>query len=77
MGFRVDRMGVNDFCEEERKRCLTIIANGEVTADIVPPMAVLEDPFIAQPGARVYECHNGELISLDFLRQTLPEIYRD
>jgi hypothetical protein len=40
-------------------------------------MAVLEDPFIAQPGARVYECHNGELISLDFLRQTLPEIYRD
>ncbi|MBY6240134.1 hypothetical protein [Methylosinus sp. Sm6] len=77
LGFRFDRMGVNSTCEEERQRCGEVIAKGKIAAGIVPPVAILEKPFTKSPGASIYECHDGELLSLNFLRASLPEIYGD
>lgn len=75
IAFIEDRIGLDGGFEKERQACLAVIRDGLVAPDIVVPNAIIAKAFAARSGPAPYEVHDGTLLSLDFLRDSLPAIY--
>ncbi len=73
--FARDEIGLPPIFEERRKACLDLIANGELAADRVAPGSILRKPF-RKPGRRSpYEVQDGQILSVAWLKSTLPDVY--
>jgi len=77
IGFPEDRLGLEAAWEERRQECLDVVAKGEVAEGITIPFNIISEPFSAPRHSGAYEVHDGLLISLDFLRSELADIFED
>ncbi|MHC2002148.1 hypothetical protein ACYQR9_17185 [Methylobacterium sp. CM6241] len=75
IGFIEDSIGLDGGFEKERQACLAVIEDGLLATEITVPHAIIAKSFKSPSGTQPYEIHDGTLLSIDFLRDSMPELY--
>lgn len=62
MGFSQDRLGLDKDFEPERRKCLEVVAGGQLCRGIIVPSAIIGQPFRAPTAGGDYEIDDGLLV---------------
>jgi len=75
IGFSNDRLGLEDEWEKPRQACMAIIEGGELDPRLRVPIAIVSKPFAAPLEEMPYSVHDGMLVSTQFFKRMLPDLF--
>ena len=75
IGFSNDRLGLEQEWEEPRQACMAIIEGGELDPRLRAPTSIVGKPFPAPQEDMPYSVHDGLMISTQFFKRVLPQLF--